>query len=217
MQSFSKILQPNSKLGLERHKKNVLLSSRVKAFSFIEVLIGIVIVSVGLIPLMSAIQGGTSQVGVTLRQVQAANHSANLLEALRATPFQDLTLFPPCMIQLIGGDNKWRKPSEATDVDFLYSEVATKPPPPGATNVFDKFVNNFFPKGENDVAIVPNMGTSFRRYFLIVKDDEETPSYITLIVRVEWIKKNRLSKGAKPMARHTELRTVISDPYFNDS
>jgi len=199
------------------YRFNKIRHKHKNAFSFIEVLIGIVIVSVGLIPLMSAISAGTSQVGITLRQVQAANHSANLLEALRATPFQDLTLFPSCMIQISGGDNKWRKPSEASDVTFPYPEVVNQPPPPGATNVFDKFVNNFFPKGENDIAIVPNIGAVFRRYFIIIKDDEETPSYITLIVRVEWEKKNRLSQTKKTLPRHTELRTVISDPYFNDS
>jgi len=189
-----------------------------KAFSFLEVLIGVLILSVGLIPLMWAVSGGTNQVGITLRQVQAANHSANLLEALRATPFQDLTLFPPCMIQLIGGDNKWRKPSEATKVTFPYPDEVNQIPPPGATNVFDKFVNSFFPRGENDVAIVPPLEWQFRRYFIIIKDDPDTPRYITLIVRVEWMKKNALKKTGKGgIKRKTELRTVISDPYFSDT
>jgi prepilin-type N-terminal cleavage/methylation domain-containing protein len=191
---------------------------RKDGFSFLEVLIGIVILSVGLIPLMWAVSGGTSQVGVTLRQVQAANHSANLLEALRATPFQDLSMFPPSMIQLTGGDNKWRKPSEATDVTFPYEDEVNKPAPPGATNVFDKFVNSFFPKNDTDVSIVPPLERQFRRYFIILKDDETTPRYITLIVRVEWMKTDTLTQtDKKGFLRSTELRTVISDPYFSDT
>lgn len=74
---------------------NLRKNTQRTAFSFLEVMIGVMIVSVGLIPLMWAVSGGTSQVGVTLRQVQASNHSSNLMEALRATPFQELAMFPP--------------------------------------------------------------------------------------------------------------------------
>lgn len=122
------------------------------------------------------------------------------------------------MIQLRGGDNKWRKPSEAPDVDFAYPDEVNKPAPSGATTVFDKFVDNFFPRSDTDIAIVPSLEKWFRRYYIILKDDETTPRYITLIVRTEWIKMNRLAdKERAQIPRSTELRTVISDPYFSDT
>ncbi len=186
-----------------------------QAFSFIEILIGVIILSVGLIPLLSALSGGTRQTAITLRQVQAANHASNLMEGLRATKFQDITLFPPCMVQLKGGDNTWRKPSEASEVELILPELANQPPPSGSTGVFDAFRNDFFAK---DNPIVPPLSSRFSRYFVILKDDEKTPKYITIIVRVEWDVKNRLkAKGGKMQHRHVELRTVIADPYFCDS
>ena len=184
-----------------------------KGFSFIEIIIGVCIMTFGLIPLLWALSSGHNQVGITLHQVQASNHAANLLEALRATPFQDLALFPPSMVQIRGGDNRWRRPSEASDVKMIFSEIATQEAPSGSTTVFDKFVRNFFSK---DSPIVPPLSRRFQRYFIVIKDNDKTPRYITLIVRVEWEKKNRLDGSGKKVWRHTELRTVLSDPYFCD-
>ena len=167
----------------------------------------------GLIPLLWALSSGHNQVGITLHQVQASNHAANLLEALRASPFQDLALFPPCMVQIRGGDNKWRRPSEASEVQVIFPEIASQQAPSGSTNVFDKFLRNFF----NDAAaIVPPLEKRFQRYFIVIKDNDKTPRYITLIVRVEWEKKNRLAGDGKKVWRQVELRTVLSDPYFCD-
>jgi len=186
-----------------------------RGFSFLEIIIGVCIMTFGLIPLLWALSGGTSQVGITLQQVQAANHASNLLEALRATPFQDLALFPPCMIQLKGGDNVWRAANEAGEVKLLFPEEATKPAPSGASTVFDKFQSNFFAK---DAAIVPPLESIFTRYFVILKDDEGTPRYLTVVVRVEWEKRNRLADKPeeRKSIRSVELRTVLADPYFCD-
>ena len=191
-----------------------MIDTRKKGFSFLEVVMGVLIMTFGLIPLLWALIGGHNQVSITLRQVQASNHAANLLEALRATPFQDLALFPPSMIQIRGGDNKWRKPGEAREVEFILPEIVNSPVPSGATNVFDKFIESFFSK---DVPIVPPLESNFRRYFIIMKDHEETPHYITVVVRVEWQKKDRLAAKKKAYWRHVELRTVLADPYFCDS
>lgn len=193
---------------------------RRRGFSFLEVLIGIVILSFGLVPLLWALMGGTQQTHVTLRQVQAANHAANLLEALRATPFQELAQFPPCMAQLAGGDNGWRPPGEATELRLVLAEDANKPAPPAAAEVFARFKDNFF-GGESP--IVPPLDPPFSRYFVILKDSPDTPRYITLVARVEWEVKSRIDDGEddegppKQKIRSVELRTVLSDPYFSDT
>lgn len=181
-----------------------------RAFSFVEVMIAIVILSCGLIPLLWNLLQATGHTKITVRQVQATNHAANLLEALRAVRFKDLVLFPPCRVQIEGGDNVWRAPGETPEVDFCMNE-AYKAPGQDAETAFGTFVADFC-TGEK--AIVPPLEPSFRRYFIILKDDDDKPTYLTLVVRVEWMSLNPLgSEGEKRRHRSVELRTVVADPY----
>jgi len=183
-----------------------------RGFNLIEILMGVAILSFGIIPLLWALHGGTIQTRLTLRQVQGSNHASNLLEALRATPYQDLARFPVCMTQIYGGDDLWRRSGDAPDIEYIMPEVIAQPESPDAGQVFDKFRSAFF---SGDFPIVPHLDSTFSRYFIILKDKEKTPAYITLIVRVEWKTKNALSTpGDKKKNRSVELRTVLADPYF---
>ncbi len=191
-------------------------------FTFTEILIAVIILVVGLLPLMWALVGGSRQTRITIKQVQAANHAANLLEALRTIPFKKLAAFPPCMVQT-GRDGKWHPPSEvAGEVEPVLADIAESPPPPQAAEVFEEFVNDFF---AGDVPMVPPMGRNFVRYFVLIKDDPVKPTYITVVVRVEWKVRDIFRRGKErgeggtagsnpEKRRYVELRTVMADPYF---
>lgn len=190
--------------------------------TFLEILIGATILVLGLVPLFLAYSASTRGTRVSIQQVQAVNHSANLLEALRAfaaVDFKNISYFPGSMEQRKGGDQEWMPPSEQ---DEPGAEGTTRPPvlggmgtesPAGARDVEQIAQNNFrefkriFFSGKQPV--VAPLEKVFRRSFRV---SQRSPGLVTVIVKVSWEEFDLQStQGAGE--RVVELRTVLGDPY----
>lgn len=196
-----------------------------RGFTFVEILIGIIILIIGLVPLMLAYSMATKETRVSISQIQAINHAANLLEALRAfgaTDFKKLTHFPRKMEQRKGGDNKW-VPFEPSGFDTLVAATAAASGQATAVLAGTEGVDedstgaaaqaNFgefekaFTAGENPV--VAKLGDRFRRSFQLLGKE----GYVTIVVRVTWLEED-LAVSTRQQERMVELRTVVADPYL---
>ena len=197
---------------------------RSAGFTFVEILIGIVILIIGLVPLMLAYGMATKETRVSISQIQAINHCANLLEALRAfgaQDFKNLTYFPDAMEQRTGGDNVWVAPSGDDAMTTALGAAGGTPAPalsgatPGgddkqsADKNFETFKTTFM---ASDTPVVAKLEVRFKRSFQLLRKG----GYITLIVRVGWFEED-LAASTKPAARVIELRTVVADPYLASS
>lgn len=194
------------------------------AFSFIEILIGIIILVIGLVPLMLAYTMATRETRVSISQIQAINHSANLLEALRAfgaQDFKNLTYFPNAMEQRTGGDNVWVAMSGDDVMATAMGAAGGTPAPalagstPGgddrgqADKNFEQFKATFM---SGETPVVAKLENRFKRNFQLLRKG----GYITVIVRVGWLEED-LAASTKPAERTIELRTVVADPYLATS
>jgi type II secretory pathway pseudopilin PulG len=198
---------------------------RRAAFTFVEILIGIIILIIGLVPLMLAYSMATKETRVSISQIQAINHAANLLEALRAfgaNDFKKLTHFPRSMEQRKGGDNKWVAYEPAGfDTMVVATAAAGGTPAPaltgterseedptgvGAQENFAEFEKSFM---STDKPVVAKLEDRFKRSFQLLGKE----GYVTIVVRVLW-EEDDLAVSTKPQARMVELRTVVADPYL---
>lgn len=201
--------------------------TRRHGFTFAEILVALAVISFGILPLLWALHGGTRQTRISLRQVQAANHASNLIEAMRAFGFRKTQALPATKVQLRGNENKWQDYTSGMDLDL---EELTEPPPtssdpeagirlageapPGDPALFAEFEDRFFGA---DNPVVPPLEDNFTRYFHLVKSPGG--QYVTVIVRVEWPARlvSRSTNATKVVKRHVELRTVLADPYRGGS
>lgn len=208
-------------------------------FSFIEILIGVVILVVGLIPLMIAYTVSTRDSRVSMSQVQAINHATNLLEALRAfgqSEFKNLLHFPRAMEQRRGGANEWTVSADLSDMSDA-DEIGRRPLGflgeglPGRqesggqesgghpTEARPMDIAGLAEKNFAEFKrvffsprnpVVPHIDDRFKRAFKILVREQ---GYVTLIVKVSWDDVDPTStKGAQE--RTIELRTVLADPYL---
>lgn len=185
-------------------------------FSFVEILLGLVILILGLIPLMLTYSASTKETRVSIQQIQAINHASNLMEALRAfgaADFRNLLEFPSAMEQRKGGENKWAEATEpaAAPAGRTPAPGAAPAPPSGQGAAqgeanFQKFKEQFF--SDND-PIVATLERQFRRVFRV---EQRARGLITVIVQVSWDETDpTATQGARE--RTIDLRTVIADPY----
>lgn len=200
-------------------------STRRLGFSFIEILIGIVILIIGLIPLMLAYGMATKETRVSISQIQAINHAGNLLEALRAfgaQDFKNLTYFPASMEQRKGGDNVWVAVSGDDALTTALGAAGGTPVPALAGTTagtgddrqsgeknFETFKTTFM---SGDTPVVAKLEMRFKRQFQLLRKG----GYVTVIVRVVWEEED-LASSTKPQERVIELRTVVADPYLASS
>lgn len=181
-----------------------------RGFTFTEILVGLCVLTLGIIPVVHALMGGTRQTGISLRQVQAANHASNLMEALQAFGFRNVVRLPSTMVQQRGGENKWEVYQAGMELGF--EGLAESRDQAGDTVAFDEFQGRFFA----DPPVVPPLENVFTRYFHLIRDAERR--YVTAIVRVEWTIRVPGTDGGQGSAlRFVELRTVFADPYQGGS
>lgn len=177
--------------------------------SFVEILIAIAVLTFGIIPIVHHIMSGARQTRISLRQVQAANHASNLMEALRSMGYLKLRAMPNAMVQLRGNENRWDKLSGGADIaEDRFAQDDGK----GDESIFTEFQDLFFSGGGEPV--VPNLESLFTRYYFLHRTDEDP--YITIIVRVEWPavpKHVQGGSGSGIAYRSVELRTLVADPY----
>ena len=64
-----------------------------KGFSLIEVMVAVMIITLGVFPVYHLLSSGTRGVSVTVREVQAVNHAVSLLEIFKGLPFGVLNSF----------------------------------------------------------------------------------------------------------------------------
>ncbi len=202
-----------------------------RGFTFTEILIAIAVLTFGIIPLVWAIMGGTTQTRISLRQVQAANHASNLLEALRTFGFRNVMRLPSTMVQLRGSDNRWAayNSSMGLELDLLTEPAVAVPTAPGTgapsmpagptpatvgdPAAFAEFEGRYF----KEPLVVPPLEDVFTRYYHLVRSADG--QYVTVVVRVEWPvhQVNRSTGDSRTVPRSVELRTVLADPYRGGS
>lgn len=198
---------------------------RRSGFTFVEILIGIIILVIGLVPLMLAYSMATKETRVSISQIQAINHAANLLEALRAfgaQDFKNLTYFPAAMEQRKGGDNVWVPLSgDETMLTATAAAAGTPVPAMAGTNPgegddrgsgeknFTTFKTTFM---SGTAPVVAKLEERFKRSFQLLRKG----GYVTVVVRVAWEEED-LAASTKPQVRVIELRTVVADPYLATS
>lgn len=176
--------------------------------TFIEILMALAILTFGIIPLVHHLTGATRRTRISLRQVQGANHAANLMEALRSTGYQTLRNMPAVMVQLRGNENRWDTyGGQELSLGDIQNDGL------GDAAVFEDFKRRFF----GDQPAVPEMESLFTRYFYLHR--VEAQPYITIIVRVEWPTNvfNKATGVREVKPRHVELRTVLADPFRGGS
>jgi type II secretory pathway pseudopilin PulG len=204
----------------EGSQMTVVVSQRARprssGFSLIEVIIGIIILVIGLVPLMLCYTMSTKDTKVSISQVRAINHAANLLEALRGfggNNFIAMQTFPRAMEQRKGGTGEWSPSEESLGGTEATGEDGAPPAAPGGADggSFAEFKKQFC-EGANP--ILPKPEKEFRRVFWVLNLAQ---GFTTLIVRVLWqeVDVNSPTGGAERMV---ELRSVIADPYgaFDD-
>lgn len=185
---------------------------RRRGMTFMEILVALAVITFGIIPLLWAMTGATRQTRISLRQVQAANHASNLLEALRTTGFRSLVKMPATMVQLRGNDNQWQPYASGMDLQLaaLQDGVPLRGPKREDPAAFEEFQQTFF----GSPALVPELERVFTRYFHLIKSEDGR--YVTVIVRVEWparLVSAKTGEVKRSVTRHVELRTVLADPY----
>ena len=182
---------------------------RRRGLSFIEVLMAIAVLTFGIIPMLVSIQRRTRLTRISLRQVQAANHASNLMEALRSLGYPGLRAMPTAKVQLRGNDGRWDTASDGMGLglegiidDGLGDEA-----------VFEDWRGRFF----GEPPVVPPLESLFTRYFYLHREAEMP--YITIVVRVEWPARvvDKRSGTASVSNRHVEVRTLVADPYRGGS
>lgn len=189
-------------------------------FSFLELFVGIVILFCGIIPILWVFSSSTQEAKLTVAQVQATNHAANLLEAVRAAGYDAVSQFPPVMVQLRGGTGVWKTPEDSAAIPWAGAPGGQ--PTEDQKRAFDSFRQAFF-DGKNP--IVPEMEDTFERYLVVKGGKVGDPDaaggstapddgMIGVIVRIEWADTKPVAEGAAERApQHVELRTVLGDPY----
>lgn len=175
-----------------------------QGMTFMEILVVIAMLTFGIIPLLHSMFQSTRQTSLSLRQIQASNHAANLLEALRTMGFPALVRMPPLMVQRAGNENTWEiyRADMNLNVPNLEEEL-----PEGDVSIFEEFRSKFF----SDPAVVPPIEKVFTRYYRLIQDP--AGKYCTIVVRLEWQTGNNQPDGTKAEPRFVELRTLLSNPY----
>lgn len=64
-----------------------------KGFSLVEVMVAVMIITLGVIPVYHLLSSGTRGVSVSVREIQAVNHAVCLLELLKGVGFKEITNF----------------------------------------------------------------------------------------------------------------------------
>lgn len=177
---------------------------RRRGITFVEVLIAVAVIAFGILPLLVNLNNQNRQTAMSLRQVQAANHASNLLEALRSTGYQSLKLLPSAMVQVRNGENKWTPYSAGMNLALADIEDDGQ----GDRGVFGEFEARFF----GEPPVMPPMEDLFTRYYYLYR--QEGSPYVTIIVRVEWPATGRNDAGKRDIIpRAVELRSLVADPY----
>ncbi len=177
---------------------------RRSGMSFIEVLMAIAVLSLGIIPLIYTLTGTAKKTKLTIYQVQATSHAANLLEALRSLGYPGLRAMPSAMVQPRGGTNQWVPFSASMNLEMEDIQDDGR----GDMSVFEDWKTTFF----GEPSVVPRLETQFTRYFYLYRTEDQP--YVTLIVRVEWPARGTTASGSNTIInRKVELRSLVADPY----
>lgn len=201
-----------------------------RGFSFLELIVGIVILMCGVVPLFWVMSGSTRGAKLTVQQVQATTHATNLMEVVRAAGYDLANRFPAISVQMKGGGSAWRHLDDGRPFKWAGPEDAA--PTDDAKKAFDEFRQCFF---DSKNPIVPPMEDYFERYLVIIDGSGSAPppaasgpgapagggsgggsGKIGVVVRVEWTPNRPSATGEekeKVGTQYVELRTVLGNPY----
>ena len=174
-----------------------------RGFTLIEIMIAIMVISLGVIPVYLLLTSGTRGVRYGIRQIKAVNHCSALLELFRGIQYKDiekmtddgdLEAFQAGYMVYSRSEEVWIKSSDSLDNGQW--EVS------GSSSAND-FFSQLNPKENSEDEILPSLESYFTMRKVKVRCEAVA---CTIIASVEWRRDEGKSENK---SRELEFKTVV--------
>lgn len=175
-----------------------------KAFSFVEIMIAVTVMVLGILPVYYLLTSGTRGIRLGLYEIQAVNHASSVMELLRGMPYHKIMheIYPADMpdfaeVSQSGWQVYSRTEQQMVDVDTengIWQSVT------GADSRMVSYFNSSAMSAQN--GILPPLEAYFDRNIRLNCNER----YCIAKVMVSWKEE---SSGSSSSRRSVDLRTAV--------